>query len=255
MAAKPKASTAVAKAKVQVPVSADLMAAIQADIQEQALMVTPSPSNRIKLNSESGKKFVFPDKSEVTEFLGVIVDFSTVQILRQNQKYVKDADNPIVCYASATKPSDLAPLPDVLTPQAVDCKSCSKSKFSADGEKPECNLRKHLAILPVDADAESDMLVLDAPFTSAKAFDKYAQSTLVGSGVPVWAVVTKFTFDQNTKFDSPRYEFVERLDGEQAALVYARRQEARSAVLAAPTFTEVGDEPKPKGKLQAPKKR
>ena len=49
-----KASNAVVKAKVKVPVSADLMAAIQADIQEQAQMVQQSGSNRIKLNSSAG---------------------------------------------------------------------------------------------------------------------------------------------------------------------------------------------------------
>ena len=67
-----KAKTAVATRKAGVPVSADLMAKIQADIAEQAAMVVPSNSNRIRLNSESGKKYVFPDKSEVDSFEGIV---------------------------------------------------------------------------------------------------------------------------------------------------------------------------------------
>lgn len=252
MAAKPKASTAVTKAKVHVPVSADLMAAIQADIQEQAKMVQASATNRIKMNSEAGKRFVFPDKSEVPEFDGIVVDFATAQVM-YDAPWAPGVTNTIVCYASATKPSELAPLPEVLTPQAVDCKSCSKSKFSPAGDKPECNLRKLLAILPTDADATTDMYVLDLPVMAAKAFDKYAQSTLVGHGAPTWAVITKFSFDPNVKYDSPRFTAVEALDGDIGALIHARRTEARNMLLAAPNINPVED--KPKGKLQAPKKR
>jgi len=181
----------------------------------------------------------------------VIVDFATVQVMYDGI-YVQGQINPIVCYASATKPSELAPLPEVLTPQAADCRTCTKSKFSADGEKPECNLRKHLAILPIDADAATDILVLDLPVMAAKAFDKYAQSTLVGHGAPTWAVVTKFSFDQNVKFDSPRFEVVEALDGDFGALVHSRRDEARRMLLSAPTINPV-EEKKPA--LKAPKKR
>ena len=251
MAVKPKASTAVAKVKAKVPVSADLMAKIQQDIQDQAQMVQPSNSNRIKLNSASGKKYVFPDKTEQSEFEGIIVDFATVQVLYDGA-YVAGQTNTIVCYAAATKPSDLAPLPEVLTPQAAECKTCLKGKFSADGEKPECSLRKHLAIIPTDADAATDILVLDLPVMAAKAFDKYAQTTLVSEGVPVYGVVTKFSFDQNVKFDSPRFEVAEPCDGEQAALAYSRREEARRMLLAAPQINPV-EEKKPA--LKAPKGR
>lgn len=253
MAAKPKASTAVAKAKAKVPVSADLMAQIQADIQEQAAMVQPSSSNRIKLNSASGKRYVFPDKTELETFEGIILDFATVQVMYDGP-YVAGQVNNIVCYASATKPSDLAPLPEVLTPQAAECKTCVKSKFSPDGERPECNLRKLLAVLPIDADATSDILVLDLPVMAAKAFDKYAQGVLVSEGAPIYAVVTKFGFDDKVKFDSPRFEFEEMCDGNQAALAYSRRDEARRMLLAAPQINPVEEKPA-KGKLQSPRKR
>jgi hypothetical protein len=251
MAAKPKASTAVTKAKAKMPVSASLMAAIQADIVEQAQMVQASATNRIKMNSEAGKRYVFPDKSEVTEFEGIIVDFATVQVM-YDAPWQPGVINTIVCYAAATKPSELAPLAEVLTPQAADCKTCAKSKFSADGEKPECNLRMHLAILPTDADATTDMLVLDLPVMAAKAFGKYAQATLVGHGAPTWAVVTKFSFDPNVKYDSPRFEVVEGVDGDVGAIIHARRTEARNMLLAAPQITPVEDK---KPALKAPKKR
>lgn len=248
-----KTSNAVTKAKAKVPVSADLMAAIQADIQEQAQMVQASATNRIKMNSEAGKRYVFPDKSEVTEFEGIVVDFATVQVM-YDAPWQPGVINTIVCYAAATKPSDLAPLPEVLTPQAAECKTCAKSKFSPDGDKPECNLRKLLAILPTDAEASTDMLVLDLPVMAAKAFDKYAQATLVGHGAPTWAVVTKFSFDPNVKYDSPRFEAVEPLDGDLGALIHARRTEARNMLLAPPQIKPVEEKPA-KGKLQAPRKR
>lgn len=250
-----KPSTAVATRKTSVPVSAELMAKIQADIAEQAAMVVPSNSNRIRLNSDSGKKFVFPDKSEVPEFEGIVVDFATVQVLYEGA-FVAGQINTIVCYAAATRPVDLAPLPEVLTPQADDCKSCLKSRFGADGTKPECSLRKQLAILPVDADGSSELLILDLPVMAAKQFDKYAQSVLVAEGRPIYGVITKFSFDQTVKFDSPRFANEGGCDQEQLATAYSRREEARRILLAAPNFAPV--EEKPKGKqavLAAAKKR
>lgn len=250
MATKPK-TTAVAKAKAKVPVSADLMAKIQQDIADQAQQITPSSSNRIKLNSSAGKKYVFPDKTELDSFEGIVVDFATIQVLYDGP-YVAGQVNSIVCYAAATKPSELSPLPEVLTPQAADCRTCPKSKFSPDGEKPECGLRKHLAILPTDADASTDVLILDLPVMAAKAFDKYAQTTLVAEGKPVYGLVTKFSFDPNVKFDSPRFEVADHCDGDMAMLAYSRREEARRLLLAPPQFTPV-DEKKPA--LKAPRGR
>lgn len=247
-----KKSTAVAKAKAKLPVSADLLAEIQKDITDQAAMVQPSNSKRIKLNSAAGKKYVFPDASELDTFEGIVVDFATVQVLYDGP-FVAGQINNIVCYASATKPADLAPLPEVLTPQAAECKTCPKSKFSPDGEKPECGLRKLLAILPPDADSSADILVLDLPVMAAKAFDKYAQSVLVSESLPIWAVVTKFSFDEKVKFDSPRFEVAEHCDGGQAGIAKSRRDEARNMLLAAPQINAV--EEKPKAALKAPAKR
>lgn len=247
-----KPATAVATRKSSVPVSADLMAKIQADIAEQAAMVVPSNSNRIRLNSDSGKKYVFPDKSEVTEFVGIVVDFATVQVLYAGP-YVAGQINQIVCYASATKPADLAPLPEVITPQAADCKSCLKSKFGADGSKPECGLRKQLAIMMPGVE---ELLILDLPVLAAKQFDKYAQSVLVATSKTVYMVETTFSFDQSVKFDSPRFENTLELGGDEVSLVVSRREEARRMLLAAPNFSPV--EEKLKGKaaaLAAPKKR
>lgn len=257
MATKPK-TTAVAKAKAKVPVSADLMKKIQEDIENQAQMVKASATNKIKMNSASGKKFVFPDKTEVEEFDGIIVDFATVQVM-YDKAYAEGVINNIVCYASATKPSDLAPLPEVLTPQAAECATCEKSKFTKDAKgnsiKPECSLRKVLAILPPDATVATDVLILDLPVMAAKAFDKYAQTTLISEGVPIYGVVTHFTFDGTVKYDSPRFEMLEPCDGDQAALAYSRRDEVRRMLLAAPQINPIEEEEKPKTKLQSPRKK
>lgn len=248
-----KKTTAVATVKSKVPVSADLMAKLKADIEEQAGMIQPSTTNRIRLNSAKGKHYVFPDKTELTEFEGVVLDFCTAQVLFDGP-YVEGQLNTIVCYASATRPVDLAPLPEVLTPQAVECKTCPKGKFSQDGTKPECSLRKHLAILPIDADASTDIIVMDLPVMAGKQFDKYAQSVLVAEGLPIYGVVTKFSFDPEVKYDSPRFAVADTCDGNMASLAMARRDEARKMLLSAPNFTPV-EEKKPKGGLKAPAKR
>jgi hypothetical protein len=188
----------------------------------------------------------------VAEFVGIIVDFATVQVLYDGP-YVPGQINPVVCYAAATKPADLAPLPEVLTPQAENCKSCVKAKFGANSEKPECSLRKQLAILMPGVE---ELLILDLPVMAAKQFDKYAQSVLVATGKTVYMVETTFTFDQTVKFDSPRFENTEELGGDEVGMVASRRDEARRMLLAAPNFSPV--EEKPKGKaaaLAAPKKR
>lgn len=246
-----KSNTAVATSKAKVPVSADVMAAIRASVMAQAEMVSQSSTNRIKLNSATGKRFVFPDKSELESFDGIVVDFSTVQILRERPDFVAGAENNVVCYASATKPTDLAPNEGVLTPQATDCATCPKSKFTKDAAgksvKPECGMRKLLAILPTDATNASELLVLDLPVMSAKEWDKYAQSVLSSEGVPVWGAVTKFSFDNTVKFDSPRFTFESLCDGNQAEVAFARINSARSMVLATPTINVI-EEVKPVAK-------
>lgn len=247
-------TTAVAKAKAKVPVSADLMARLKQDIQDQAEMVQPSASNKIAFSKTQAHHYVFPDKTEVPTFEGVVVDFATAQVLYDGP-FVEGQVNTIVCYAVATKPSDLAPLAEVLTPQAAECKTCAKSKFGPNGETPECGLRKLLAILPPDADVKTDIVILNLAAVAAKAFDKYAQSVLTSEGVPIYGVVTKFGFDDKVKYDSPRCEVDDVCDGDQAALAFSRREEARRMLLAAPTITPVEDKKSVKGKLQAPKKR
>lgn len=249
-----KTKTAVATRKTSVPVSADLMAKIQADIAEQAQQVVPSNSNKIKFSKTKSHHFVFPDKSELPEFEGIVVDFITAQVLYDGP-YVEGQINTIVCYAAATKPADLAPIPEVLTPQAADCKSCAKSKFGADNSKPECGLRAQLAILPSDADSATDLLILDLPVLAAKAFYKYAQSVLVAENKPIYGVVTKFTFDPTVKYDSPRFENVDPCDGEQAAVAYSRREEARRTLLAPPNFSVAEEKPKGKAAALAPAKK
>ena len=97
---------------------------------------------------------------------------------------------------------------------------------------------------------------LDVPVMAAKAFDKYAQSVLVAEGKPIYAVVTKFSFESTVKYDSPRFEMVDACDGGQAGNAYSRREEARRMLLTPPNF--IPAEEKPKGKaaaLAAPKKR
>lgn len=252
MATKAKSKTAVAVKKSQVPVSADLMAKIRADIEEQSAMIIPSTSNRIRLNSKSGKQYVFPDKTEVDDFEAIVVDFATTQVLYDGP-YAEGQLNSIVCYAAATKPADLAPMEGVASPQAESCRVCPNSKFGANSEKPACSLRKPLAIM---MDGVDELLILDLPVMAAKQFDKYAQSVLVAEGRPIYAVKTRFTFDQTVKFDSPRFELVEACDGDEAEAAFNRRDEARNMLLVPPNFQPVEKQAASKGKpMAAPKKR
>ena len=249
-----KPSTAVATRKsTAVALPADVRAKLQQEIQEQASQVVQTGSKRISFSKKKTHHYVFPDQSEVPTFEGVVVDFVTVQVLYDGP-YVEGQQNNIVCYASGANPKELAPLEEVQTPQASSCATCDKSKFSSDGAKPECGLRAHLSILTDLTDPNAELLLLDLPVISAKAFSKFAQHVVNTEGMAVHRVLTKFGF-ADSKFDSPVFEVVAPLGIEFSDEIVARREngDVRKGLLAAPNFTAA--EKKPAGKLKAPAKR
>ncbi len=249
-----KAKSAVAVRKTDVPVPADLMEKIRADMAAQAAQVVIA-GNRIKFSKDTGKEFVFPDKSSVKEFEGIVVDFTSVQVM-YDAAFVDGQNNKIVCYASAVNPPDLAPIDGCPDPQAESCAKCPHSKFvgsGKDAKKPACGLRRHLAIM---MEGVSDLLILDLPVMSAKEFDKYSQSTMTLEDRPIYGVVTKFTFDQTVRFSKPVFTLVDKAHPTDMAQAYTRREEARRMLLAAPNFTAAEEMPQGKAAvLAAAKKR
>ena len=267
MATKPKAGTAVTKAKVNMPVSAEQQSRMMAMIQQQAEQTPVSSSIKIKLeNTPRGFMFTFPNKTQVSEFNGIVVAFAASQVYRERTDYVKDVDNPILCAATAPKMEMLEPFDTVEKPFAASCATCAHSKFTKDAKgtsvKPRCGLRAVLAVVPENASTTSEMLILDVPVQSAKAFFKYLPSTIVSDGRPVQGVLTKFTFDQNVTYVSPVYESLGPTDPDTFDMVADRYEEGARLVLTPPIIgAETKEEPGSKAPgskapaLKAPRKK
>jgi hypothetical protein len=249
-----RAKAEVVVRKTDMPVPADLMEKIRADMAAQAAQVVVG-GNRIKFSKTTGKEFVFPDKSEVKEFEGIVVAFTQVQVM-YDAAFEEGKNNNIVCYASAVNPPDLAPMAGCPDPQAESCAKCPHSKFvgsGKDAKKPACGLRRHLAIMMEGVD---DLLIMDLPVLSAKEFDKYSQSTMTLEDRPIYGVVTKFTFDPAVRFSKPLFSLVDKAHPNVMAQAYTRRDEAWRMLLSPPTFTAAEELPQGKAAvLAAAKKR
>lgn len=241
MATKTKPGTAVAKAKVNLP--AEVMAATAQEIAEYQRRLAPSTGNRI-LATQS-KMFKFPNGDESAEFEGVIVDFCAA-----NYYYPEDFDRnnivPATCLALGLEPTTMTPVATSPEVQSKDCASCWANQWesAAKGRGKACSNTRLLAILPPDADASTQMLVLRTSPTAIKAFDAHVAGVARTLQRPIRGVITKFTFSAESEYPTVRFTVDSPVDADLWAAVDARKDEARQMLLTPPEPTAKSDEPK-----------
>ena len=217
-----KTSTAVAVKKP----SGGSIVSIQEQLKAQAASLAnrtqPTSGNTIKLTKD--KKFQLPDGSKVEGPLDlVIVDF-----VSRNKFYDRpfDQNNPIppACYAIHAEPKQLAPSDSVPDKQSDDCAGCPLNQFKSAGNGKACKNTRYLAVLPPDADEDTELWFLEVSPTGLKGFDGYVNSVMRTFQMPPIAVVTEVGMDdgadyQKLTFGNPR-------PNENVAVHFARQAEA-----------------------------
>lgn len=153
------------------------------------------------------KTFELPNGDSVDELEAIVVHF-----VYRNKYYLsaynaKKPESP-ACFsisesASAMIPSDNSPLK-----QSEACAVCQQNQFGSaqSGQGKACKNTVLLAVLPTDATDDTPIWLLEASPTAIKHFNSYVTKVARTAKVPVHAVVTKISFDDDSTYASLRFD-------------------------------------------------
>lgn len=235
---KPRAaSTKVAVAKSNLPMPSDAKDRLKADMEAlKSKLAAPAGDGIIVTQS---KQFKMPDETKVSEFKGVIVDFVSMNAYYES---TYNADNvvPPNCFAIGTVQND-ALVPSSNSPEPQDegegaCKGCWANAFKSaeNGKGKACKQSIKLAVLTDDGELHT----LKISSTGLRDFGAYTRDVGQSLGVPPYAVMTTFSFDDKVDFPSVRCSDPLPLNEDQLAIVFSKRDDALAMLMVEPDVSE-----------------
>ena len=226
---------------------------LPADVAE--LLRQQAEAMRERVSAPSGdfirvtqaKTFKFPDGKETAEpFQAVIVDFVARNEMYEGT-YNKNDIQPPICFSIGEKPSEMVPSPKSPEKQSEACSACPMNqwKSSGTGNGKACKNLRMLALLPIDAEADTPIWILKVSPTGIQAFDKYVTTLSAQTGLPPVGVITTIGFDPALDYGSLR--FGNPSANPDIAKFVARQKEARERLLVEPDVTPKSE---PSGKAK-----
>lgn len=246
-------STAVAKAKANLPVDiAAMRAAEVAAIQKRI----GAPSGDRILVTQS-KTLKLPSGLEVEELECVVVDFVSANYY-YTQGYQRDNIIPPVCFSIGLEPSGMVPSDNSPDPQGGACASCWANQFksASNGKGKACGNTRLLAVLPTDADADTPLAIIKVSATGIKSFDGLVGEVGTRFGLPMREVVTKVSFSDDD-YASLRFSRVGPAPKDLIALAWSRKEDAMTRLTTEPDLSAANDAQaaKPAARSKAPPAR
>ncbi len=231
----PTRSTAVAKAKLNLPANVDAMFA--QDVVDLRGRLAQQTGDRIRIDN---KQFKLPGGA-VLDFLEVvIVDFVYANRYYE-QAWEKGVVIPPVCFSTSPNPEGMVPSP--VSPEVqskTDCKTCVMNQFGSAGKAKACKNRVLMAILPTDAKLDTPFLVLDISPTAVAGFTSYTHSVTRALGRPPYGVVTRIECDGKKKEDVAVFSDPVKLeDPEFIMMIRGRLEEARTRLMVDPDTSSI----------------
>lgn len=243
-----KPSTAVATRKPTGGALVSMQDAIKNEIANIASRTGNPGGDVIRVLQK--KAFKFPDGTEHPGPVKmVIVDFVTA---RNFYDRPFDAKNPCppACFAISQSPTGMAPPKDVPDRQSDECSKCPMNEFGSAGDGKACKESRVLAVIPEDADANSEISVLSVSPTALKAVDGYVRSVANALQKAPFQVVTEVSFDANVDYPSLRFGNPEPAPDDLVATAYGLRETARARLLTEPDTSQY-QPPAKKGNAKA----
>jgi hypothetical protein len=237
----PATSTAVAKRSSGNVVD---IKAIQEKLKAQAAEMNErvAPPSGISISIKNSE-FRMPDGVKTSEAIElVVVDFVAANAFYEG---AFDASNvvPPTCYAVGPNPMKLEPLEESPAQQSTSCTGCPMNEFGSQGKGKACKNQRVLAVLPPDADENTPLWKLTVPPTSTKAWDAFVRQVSAMYQMPPVSAIVSVSF---TDADFPQLTFNESGPNEQLAVHFARQDEARKLLMAAPDFSQAVTKPAPR---------
>ena len=235
-----KPGTAVAVKKASSGAVVNIMDALRAQAEANAARVEPGGGKSIRIGQD--KSFTLPDGTKTREALQLVV----VDFVSRNEYYEgaynKDEITPPACFAIHPEPKQLVPSANSPDKQCDDCASCPMNQFGSapTGAGKACKNTRLLAVLPPDADDETEIWTLKVSPTAIKAFDGFVASVNRAFQLPPVGVVVTVSFSDAKDF--PSLEFAEAQPNNNVAVHFGRQEEARELLLREPDVSAFGAE-------------
>ena len=235
-----KPGTAVAVKKASSGAVVNIMDALRAQAEANASRVEPGGGKSIRIGQD--KSFTLPDGTKTREALQLVV----VDFVSRNEYYEgaynKDEITPPACFAIHPEPKQLAPSANSPDKQCDDCASCPMNQFGSapTGAGKACKNTRLLAVLPPDADDETEIWTLKVSPTAIKAFDGFVASVNRAFQLPPVGVVVTVGFSDAK--DYPSLEFTDPQPNNNVAVHFGRHEEARELLLREPDVSAFGAE-------------
>jgi hypothetical protein len=172
---------------------AELRAGLAARHTEMQNALPPTSGTKVRLKAKEG--FVLPDGTTHTKLEAVVVDLRYVNAFYP-KRYTPGVIESPTCWAVSKTATDIAPS-DKSEKQVCDfCIAqgditCPNNKFGSNGNGKACKNIVRIAIVPPDASANTQVLIIDLPPTSTSGFLKLIR----GLKAPMQTVVIGLELD------------------------------------------------------------
>lgn len=236
MATNSSKSTALTKVKANLPVNAAAFASELANLQKR--LAAPS-GDRITVTQ--AKTFKLQNGLEVPEIECVIVEFIAANFYYPGV-FDRAHITPPACFALGLEPAGLVPSENSPDKQSESCAACWANQFKTapNGKGKACGNSRLLALITLDADAESPISILKASSTALQSFDGYVASIATKFGVPVRHVHTKISMSDQ-EYASIRFSMIGTkpmdLKDPLLALAYELKEPAMKRLMTEPDVT------------------
>ena len=240
-----KPGTAVAVKKASSTAVANIQDMLRKQTEANASRIEPGGGKSIRIGQD--KSFTLPDGTKTREALDLVV----VDFVSRNEYYEgaynKDEITPPTCFAIHPDPKQLVPSPNSPQKQADACAECPMNQFgsSPTGSGKACKNTRLLAVLPPDADDETEIWTLKVSPTALKNFDSFVAGVNRAFQLPPVGVIVTVGFSDAK--DYPSLEFTNPQPNNNVAVHLTRQEEAREMLMREPDVSTYGAEKPVKG--------
>lgn len=246
--AETKTGTAVARAKVQLPV--DIAEQERKELEALSKRLQAPTGNRITVTQS--KTFKLPNGDELDSLECIVVDFMAAYYY-YTDAFERGNITPPACFALGLEPTMLVPHDSAPNKQAEACAGCWANQFGSSGKGKACQNTRLLAVMTPDATDDAPLYLIKVSPTAIKSFDAHVGAVARTFVKPIRGVVTRISFSEDAEYASMRFSVIGPCTKDQYALATSRKVEAVELLSTPPDYSSyVADEkPAPKTKKLA----
>ena len=215
----------------------------QAEIDERTKQLLKEAAERqsakeqasIPFISLKGKKFAVGDEKLGTK-LAVVILANIFDNSYYDRPYDPNSDEvfPPACFAIYNDVLEAAPHENSPAKQSDSCAECVLNEFGSakQGKGKACrNGRRILVASVTNGEVNlSDLSIINMSPTALKGFSRYAKSINITIQLPLWAVITELSFDEESAYPVLIANFVSHLNTSDVNKIVARFEEFEELV-------------------------